>query len=216
MKTGGARGRGGDGLYRHWIKPKNERTETLAPRDLAGRSLREQVEELTAVTGHARFRRPVWHLWVSPNPGDREPTAAEIDDLWHRLEREFHLEDQPYAGVRHTLQRDGLHHPDWSADTHEHRGYSLADETGRMVDALKHERIRRQRICLEWEYDHGFALTPVKHMRAVLRWLDRHRPDVLAAMRAAGYDKDAPTRIAEVQPDARQRAERANFETRDL
>jgi hypothetical protein len=216
VKTGSARGRGGEGLYHHWAKPKNERVEALEPRDLAGRSLREHIRELTAATGHARFQRPVWHLWIAPNPRDRKPTPWEIDDLWRRLEREFQLEAQPFAGARHTLRREGPHHLDWSDDTHEHRAYGLVDDRGRMVDALKHERIRRQRICSEWEYDHGFAVTPLKHVRAVLRWLDEHRPEVAAALRAAGYDEDAPTRIAEIQPDARDRAERAEFKARDL
>jgi hypothetical protein len=216
VKTGATRGQGGDGLHAHWTMPKNERVEAVPPRHLAGRALREQLRELTAATAHARFQKPAWHLWLAPNPADRKPLAAEIDDLWARIEQEFGLEGQAYAAVRHTLRRQGPHHADWTDDVHEHRAYDLADADGHMVDPLKNERIRRQRICAEWEYDHGFALTPPKHMRAILRWLDRRRPEVARALRAAGHDEDAPPRIAEITPDARDRAERAAFKPGDL
>jgi hypothetical protein len=216
MKTGASRGAGGDGLHRHWTKSKNEHIEALEPRWLAGETLLAQVRELTAASAHARFRQPVWHLWLSPNPADRPPTKAEIDDLWARIEREFGLEGQPCAAVPHVLTRRGTHHPDWSEDTHEHRAYSLVDEDGHMVNHLRHERVRRQRICSEWEHDHRFKLTPLKHARSVLAWLDRRRPEVAVALRAAGHHETAPRRLAELPPDARARAERAAFTALDL
>jgi hypothetical protein len=216
MKTGASRGAGGEGLYAHWIDPKNEAVEPLPGRHLAAETLLEQVRELTAATGHARTRTPVYHIWVAPDPGERPPTTAEMADLWQRVEWEFNLVAQPFVEVAHVKTRNGRHHPQWREDRHWHRAYSLVDEDGRMVDGLRHDYIRRERICAEWEHDHGFAITPLKHARAVLSWLDRHRPEVAAALRAAGYDGWEPTRIAEIQPDARDRAGRAAFTPRDL
>ena len=216
MKSGASRGRGGRGLHRHWTKARNERIEVLPPRDLAAEDLPGQLQELAVAMAHARFSKPIWHLWCSPNPRDRKPTETEVADYWRRIEAEFRLDGQPDAAVRHALARAGAHHPDWIEDTHEHRAYGLADERGRMVDALRHERIRRQRINAEWEYDHGFELTPLKHVRAVLAWLDRHRPEVAAALRAAGHDERPAARIAAVQPDARACAERGVFAPREL
>jgi hypothetical protein len=85
-----------------------------------------------------------------------------------------------------------------------------------MVDRLCNDYIRRDRICAEWERDHGYTLTALKHMRAVLQWLDRHRPDIALALSEAGYGEAALARIAEIQPDARERGKRAAFKTRDL
>src|SRR5258708_7647225 len=216
MKTGGSRGAGGDGLYAHWTKGENEAVEALPGRHLAAEALLEQVRELTAATRHARTRTPIYHIWAAPDPGERPPTGAEMAELWRRIEQEFSLVDQPFVEVGHIKTREGRHDPRWRQDRHWHRAYSLVGDDGRMVDRLCNDYIRRERICAEWEYDHGYKLTPLKHMRAVLQWLDRRRPEVAAALREAGYGEAAPARVAAIQPDARERAERAAFKTRDL
>ncbi len=213
MITGATRGHGGESLYRHWVKDKNVQVIAIQPRHIASLSLRDQVTELSLGAMHARFRRPILHLHVDPSPLDRPPTALELLDLWNRLEVEFGLTDQPFVGVCHVLPRDvnGVRHPDWTQDTHEHRAYSVCGPDGHMTDALHNDYIRRQRIVITWEFDNGFELTPVKHERAILSWADTNRPDVAQAMRTAGMDGRRPPRIARVSPAERKRTERAGI-----
>ena len=106
MLPGGSTGRGGVGLFRHWTKAKNERVDVLEPRGICAESLREQIERLTALSAHSRIRAPIFHFWFPPNPRDRKPTQAELDELLDRMETEFGLNDTPRIGVQHTLPRD--------------------------------------------------------------------------------------------------------------
>ena len=229
MMSGGTRGAGGDGLSRHWLKPKNEQVITLEGRDLAAEHVRDQVRELTAGTAGARFQQPIYHVHLDPNPADRMPAAAEMQDLWDHMEREFDLRAQPWAGVRHVKARDldvGKRHESWDGqDWHEHRAYSLKDDGGRMVDALRYDYLRRQRVIAEWQFDHGFERTPCADPDGVERWARQHRPEMLSWLGAdddpknggGGHPKNASggagTRpVAVLQPAERAQLEQAGVE----
>lgn len=193
MNVGSSRGAGGDGLSRHWLKAKNEEVRALEPPGVGARGdLKAQVRALTAATAHATFAQPVAHFWFPPNPADRKPTAEEKADLLARVEREFHLERQPRIGCAHVLRRDmdaagKERHPSWEGeDRHEHYAWSLVRENGQAVDHMRKSMIRQQRVVAEWQHAHGFRITPMKHVTAVLEYLDRHKPEVAAAVRAAG------------------------------
>lgn len=193
MNIGSSRGSGGGGLARHWLKAKNEEVRALEPRGVGARGdIKAQVRALTAETAHATFAQPVVHFWFPPNPGDRQPTAAEKADLLARVEREFHLEHQPRIGCVHALRRDmeaagkERHHSWEGLDEHEHYAWSLVREDGRAVDHMRKSMIRQQRVAAEWQHAHGFRITPMKHVTAVLEYLDRRNPEAAAAVRAAG------------------------------
>lgn len=193
MNVGSSRGSGGDGLSGHWLKAKNEEVRALEPRGIGARGdLKAQVRALTAETAHATFAKPVAHFWFPPNPADRKPTAEEKADLLARIEAEFHLEHQPRIGCAHVLRRDmeaagKERHPSWEgADEHEHYAWSLVRENGQAVDHMRKSMIRQQRVVAEWQHAHGFQITPMKHATPVLEYLDRHNPEVAAAVRAAG------------------------------
>lgn len=207
MNVGASRGVGGRALFGHWVKPKNEEVIALPARGLGARSLRDQVDEITASTGIATFKNPVVHMWFPPNPSDRKPTADEKADMIARIEREFHLQDQPRVGVMHVLKRDmetakTERHPSWEGrDEHEHYAWSLVSDSGRAVDHFKNDNIRRERVIVEWQAAHGLQITQMKHVTAVLSYLDQNNPEAASAVRAAGFHglnepNPSPTRIA--------------------
>lgn len=231
MNIGGTTGAGGDGLFRHLTKAKNERVEVLAARGIMADDLRRQLRTITALAATAGISRPVFHFWTSPNPRDRKPTAEEEADLIRRLEEEFNLADTPRVMVRHTLTRDLDHaqdtagptwgtpmdkdeddeeamspaerHPSWDGpDTHLHPVYLGTDEDGHALDQLRKSRIRRQRVVKQWQVQHGFQLTPCKHVTAILDWCDKHDPATAAAMRAAGFRGKHEPRGHEPSPAA--------------
>ena len=163
MNLGSARGSGGGGLAGHWLKPKNEQVLGLEPRFLAAVGTRRQVNALTASTAHATFKNPVAHFWLPQILPDRMPSPAEKADLVARLEREFHLENQPRIGVTHVLRRDmetagADRHPSWEGqDRHDHLAYSLVGQDGRAVNHMRNSRIRQERVIVEWQVANGYA-----------------------------------------------------------
>lgn len=220
MNGGGSLGSGGLGLHGHWTKAKNEHVEVLEPRGIGARDLKTQVQALTAEVAHSRVMKPVVHMWFPGNPCDRKPNEAEKADLLGRIEREFHLEAQPRIGVRHTLPRDlesaaGPRHPSWGGiDDHEHYAWSRTDDAGHAVDQFRNSHLRRERVIVEWQITNGFAITPMKHVSAVLTHLDRHNPEAAQAMRAAGYRgkqdlNPSPANIALYRTNERSQMERS-------
>ena len=217
--VGHTRGAGGGGLAVHWLKAKNEDVRPLPARGIGADGVCAQVAALTAETAGATFRLPVLHMWFPWNPSDRKPTQAEKDDLLVRMEREFHLEDQPRIGVQHVLARDmesaaAVRHPSWrGVDEHEHYAWALNRDSGQAVDQMRHSMIRQERVIAEWQHANGFRVTPMKHATPVLAHLDRHNPEAAAAVRAAGMtslnDPDpGPTCVALYGPAERARMER--------
>jgi hypothetical protein len=216
MNTGGSTGTGGDGLYVHWTKAKNERVDVLEARGISAPNLRQQVRRLTALAANTNIKAPIFHFWFPPNPSDRQPTRAELDSLLDRMEAEFNLKNTARIGVRHTLSRNmndaergkswgrpmdsgdvlediapdpaAQRHASWDGiDTHEHYAYLGIDEHGRALDHLRFSRIRRERVIVEWQVAHGFKITPMRHITAVLADLDVRNPEAARAMRDAGF-----------------------------
>lgn len=220
MNVGSARGSGGGGLAGHWLKAKNESVVAKDPRFIAASTTRKQVAALTAATAHATFKNPIAHFWLPPNPSDRKPTDVEKADLVARLEREFHLEDQPRIGVTHVLKRDMEtsgkdRHPSWEGqDEHDHLAYSLANDRGQAVDHMRQSFIRQERVIVEWQAANGFQITPCKHVTPVLAHLDQHNPDAAATLRAAGFrskndPEPSPAAIATYRTGERAQMERS-------
>lgn len=222
MYTGATRGAGGAGLVVHLLKTaKGQEVELLPARGLLSPDLRGQVSELALLSAHGRTAKPVMMLFYSPNPKDRPPTDVEMDDLKRRTEEALGIERQPRAGVRHREKArdvpDVEKHPLWAVvgEFHDHEVYSLVRRDGRVAD-LSNDFIVRQRVNKQWEVAHGFELTPIKHERAVLAWLDQHDPATAAAMRAAGMDGRGPARVADRRPQDRHVEERTGIELVEL
>ncbi len=228
MITGATRGSGGRALANHLMDAKghNVRTVMGATRGLGETdNIRRALRELDAGAVGSRTDRHAYHLHLDPSPTERwidETYAA----AWSRLEEEMGLEDAPYVTVRHTtlralepgddverirtvqgadaiLERDGKPHV---LLDHEHRVYDASRDDGSVVD-LSFDFARREKVARTFEFDNGFDLVQGKHSRAVAARLDVERPEVAAAIRAAGLcDKTRP--VAPTTPAERAQAER--------
>ena len=235
MITGATRGSGGKGLANHLadLKGKNIRTEMGATRGLGEADIQGALEELDAGAVASRTGRHLYHMHLDPAPA--EPwTEATWRDAWSRLEAEMGLLEAPFVEVRHWTWRDlepgddigrvravhgvvavrmqGSGHQ--VLMPHEHRAYDLTRDDGSVIDT-GFDFARREKVARVFEYDHGFDLVCGRHNRAVAARLDAERPDVAAAMRAAGLcDRDRP--VAETTPGERAQAGRTGIDPTDV
>ena len=204
MIAGATRGAGGPALGTHLASAAgNEQVMTLEGRGLTTEGIREQVAELTRMVSHARTRTPLYHVHADP-PADRPWTAEERAEYWHRFEQEFGLEGRPFAAVAHS--KDGR--------DHEHRVYVRVRADGTAI-RLDHDHARREKVNRTFEYDRGEPLTKGAHNRAIIAALGGERPDVAAAMLAAGSHEGQRPRAA-LTPGERAQQERTKVSKADV
>ncbi|CAO4170867.1 MobA/VirD2-like nuclease domain-containing protein [Methylorubrum aminovorans] len=207
MISGAERGKGGDALAKHLLKPENDSVEVLTPRGLGSPDLIGQVRELVALSLGGRTDRPVYHVHVDPDPhlaiADNDGARAR---WWALFEREFGLGSQPYCGAVHVKH----------ARRHEHRVYSLVRPSGAVADT-SWEYARRERLGRIVEFEFGMPRpTPSKHSRAIVKALrEQGRDDVAAWMEASGTTTAARP-VARLTPQERLIEERTGIPLDDL
>lgn len=170
------RGRGGDALALHLLKPENDSVEVIAPRGLGSEDLVRQVRELVAISSGGRTDRGLYHVHADPDLEIADNAGAR-SKFWALFENEFGLRAQPYCGAVHVKH----------GRRHEHRVYSLVRPNGAVVD-LSWDFLRRERCARVVEFEFGLAIpTPSKHARAIVRALrETGRADVANWMEASG------------------------------
>lgn len=204
MIGGATRGAGGPALGTHLADRKrlNEETRAGTSRGLVSEGIRDRVAELTDIAGHARSRRPLYHVHADPPEAWSE---ERWDAYWIRFEREFGLESQPFAEAAHVKH----------GREHRHRVYSLVTGDGSCI-RMDHDYARREKIHRLVELETGGRLTPGRHNRAVIQSLEREgRADAAAAMRDAGLDTMARPE-ASTTPPRRAQAERTGVAPGDV
>lgn len=205
MISGAERGRGGDALARHLLKPENDSVAVLTPRGLGSPDLIGQVRELVALSLGGRTDRPVYHVHCDPDPAIEDNDAARAL-FWRLFEQEFGLASQPYAGAVHVKH----------GRRHEHRVYSLVRPSGAVVD-VGFDYARRERVARTVEFEFGMPRpTPSKHSRAIVAALwQAGRDDVAAWMETSGTTT-AERPVARLSPQERLIQERTGVPLDDL
>lgn len=205
MISGAERGRGGDALAKHLLKPENDEVLVLTPRGLGSRDLINQVRELVALSLGGRTDRPVYHVHVDPDLAIVDNDGARAR-WWHLFECEFGLTSQPYAGAVHVKH----------GRRHEHRVYSLVRPSGAVADT-SWEYARREKIGRIVEHEFGMPRpTPSKHARAITKALrEQGRDDVADWMEASGTTT-AERPVARLSPQERLIQERTGVPLDDL
>ncbi|HYG86142.1 MAG TPA: hypothetical protein VD978_07770 [Azospirillum sp.] len=201
MIGGATRGSGGRALGAHLADAKghNEETRLGACRGLVGGTIRERIAELTDLAAHARSAKPLYHVHADPPPGAAFDEAA-WGRYWQRFEAEFGLEGQPFAEAIHIKDNR----------EHRHRVYSRVLPDGTCV-RLDNDHARREKINRVTEFDEGLPFVGGAHNRTVAATLDKERPDVAEAMRAAGLT-DTPRPRAVLTPSERHQQERTGVD----
>jgi hypothetical protein len=226
--TGATRGSGGRALANHLADARGKNVATtLGPTRGLGQTddIRRALRELDAGAVGSRTDRHAYHLHLDPSPTERW-TDETYAAAWSRLEEEMGLEDAPYVTVRHTTLRalepgdnveriravqggDAVQERDGKLHVlldHEHRVYDASRDDGSVVD-LSFDLARREKVARAFEFDNGFDLVAGKHNRSVAARLDVERPEVAAAIRAAGLC-DKPRPVAAMTPRERAQADR--------
>lgn len=204
MISGAMRGKGGDALARHLLKPENDTVEVLAPRGLGSPDLVGQVRELVALSLGGRTDQPVYHVHVDPEIGISDNAGARAR-WWALFEREFGLTALPYCGAVHVKH----------GRRHEHRVYGLVRRDGSVVD-LAWDYARREKVSRVVEFEFGLAPVPSKHARGVARRLrEDGRADVADWLVASG-SLDAERPVAPLSPKERLIQERTGVRLADV
>lgn len=200
MISGAERGKGGDALARHLLKPENDEVTVLTPRGLGSPDLINQVRELVALSLGGRTDRPIYHTHCDPDPSILDNDAARAR-FWELFEQEFKLQGQPFCGAIHVKH----------SRRHEHRVYSLVRPSGAVVD-VGFDYLRRERVGRVVEYEFGMPVpTPSKHSRAIVRALrEAGRGDVADWMEASGTT-EAERPVARLSPQERLIEERTGI-----
>jgi len=203
--SGAMRGKGGDALAHHLLKPENESVEVIPARGLGSPDLVGQVRELVAMSLGGRTDRPVYHVHADPDLEIADNDGARAR-FWALFEAEFGLAGQPVCGAVHVKH----------GRRHEHRVYSLVRPDGRVVD-VGFDFARRERVARIVEHEFGMpGPTPSKHSRAIVRALrEQGRGDVADWMEAAGAT-EAERPVARLSPTERLIQERTGVPLDDL
>ncbi|KQO45255.1 hypothetical protein [Methylobacterium sp. Leaf85] len=205
MISGAIRGKGGDALAHHLLKPENEEVEVIPARGLGSPDLVSQVRELVALSLGGRTDRPVYHVHCDPDLAIEDNDGARRR-FWNLFEAEFGLAGQPVCGAVHVKH----------GRRHEHRVYSLVRPSGAVVD-VGFDFARRERVARTVEFEFGMpGPTPSKHARSIVRALrEAGRGDVADWMEAAGAT-EAERPVARLSPQERLIEERTGVPLDDL
>jgi hypothetical protein len=202
--SGAMRGKGGDALAHHLLKPENDSVQVIEPRGLGSEDLVMQVRELVAISSGGRTDRGVYHVHADPDLSIEDNAGARAR-WWALFEREFVLTAQPYCGAIHVKH----------GRMHEHRVYGLVRPSGAVVD-LAWDFLRREKCSRIVEHEFGVQAVPSKHARAIERRLrDDGLVDVANWLVASGtVDADRP--VAALSPVERLVQERAGIALDDV
>lgn len=88
------RGRGGDALALHLLKPENEEVRVIPARGLGSEELIRQVRELVAISSGGRTDRGIYHVHADPDLEIADNDGAR-SRFWALFENEFRLRAQP-------------------------------------------------------------------------------------------------------------------------
>ncbi|WP_204262948.1 hypothetical protein [Methylobacterium sp. BTF04] len=199
------RGKGGDALARHLLKPENDSVDVIPPRGLGSADLVNQLRELVAISSGGRTDRGIYHVHCDPDLAIADNAGARAR-WWSLFEREFSLTAQPMCGAVHVKH----------SRMHEHRVYSLVRPSGAVVD-LGWDFLRRERCSRIVEFEFGIPiLTPSKHARSIVKALrEAGREDVASWMEAAGTTEIARP-VAALSPVERLVQERTGIVLDDV
>lgn len=205
MISGAMRGKGGDALARHLLKPENEEVIVIPARGLGSEDLVMQVRELVAISSGGRTDRGIYHVHCDPDLSIADNDGARTR-WWSLFEKEFKLAGQPYCGAVHVKH----------GRMHEHRVYSLVRPSAAVID-LAWDYLRREKVSRIVEFEFGMASpTPSKHPRAIVRALrEAGRADVAAWMEASGTT-EATRPVAALSPVERLVQERSGITLDDV
>lgn len=201
MITGGTRGTGGPALARHVANiDNNESIEMGESRGLISGDIHSQVMEVTELASVRGHKKPVYHCHLDW-PREVEMTDGMRADFWSRFEREFGLENQPFASQIHIK----------NGRPHEHRQYSRLLENGK-VATMSDDFARREKICRAFEHDHQMDMVKGRFNRRVASELRAEgRPDVADAMEEKGLLAGRPGQ-SNLSPKQRQQLERTGID----
>ena len=204
MISGATRGAGGPRLGAHLANTEKNDSVIVGPsRGLVSDTIMDRIAELTRLGSHARTTTPVYHVHADP-PAGRPFNEQERADYWTRFEKEFGFENQPFASAIQIFK----------GREHEHRPYLRSRPNGTAI-CLDHDFARREKVDRITEFERGEPLTRGAHNRAVLAALDRERPEVAAAMRAAKLHEGPRTSPA-LKPTDREQQDRTRVSKRDV
>lgn len=196
MISGATSGRGGGALGRHLARDvPGEASRPGEARGLLSEGTRERVRELTDIASPSRSKAALYHTFLSPG---LPLTEGQWSEYWERIEREFGLGSQPFVEAIHLKA---------GQEEHRHRVYGLLRDDGITI-RTPHDHARREKVCREFEVNHGLGITTGAHNRAVVQALTREgKMDVVAALEAAGITS-APRPRAPLTPDERHQQQR--------
>ncbi len=203
MITGGTRGTGGPALARHVANEENNEVVEMGPsRGLISDDIHSQVMEVTELASVRGHKKPVYHCHLDW-PREVEMTDGMRADFWSRFEREFGLENQPFASQIHIK----------NGRPHEHRQYSRLLENGKIA-TMSDDFARREKICRAFEHDHQMDMVKGRFNRRVASELRAEgRPDVADAMEEKGL-LDGRAGQSDLSPQQRQQKERTGIDPR--
>lgn len=195
MMTGATGGRGGGALGNH-LAATADMGAGATPgisRGLVSDTTQGRIAELTKIASRARTAKPLYHVFARPPEGSAW-TKQAFARFWEGFEREFKLEKQPFAEAIH------------DNGGHEHRVYSLVRRDG-TTTRMGNDYARREKLERVAEFDRGEAFIKGAHNKAVIQALEKERPEVAAAMLAAGLH-EGPRPVAPLTPTERAQQER--------
>ena len=204
MIAGATRGAGGAALGHHLaLADMNEHVITGESRGLVSEGIEDQVQELTRLGSHARTGTPLLHMHADP-PAGRPWTGEERARYWQLMEAEFGLYGRPFASVIHV--KDDREH--------EHRVWLRVRTDGTAI-RMDHDHARREKVSRIMEWERGEPFTKGAHNRAVIAALRMERPEVAAAMEAAGLH-EGPRPRAAVTPAERLQQDRTGISKKEV
>lgn len=204
MIVGATRGAGGKALGAHLsATAHNEQVTLNESRGLISEDIKTQIDELTGLGSHARTKTPLYHVHLDP-PENKPLSESERFQYWEQFEKEFKLEDRPFASVSHLK----------NGREHEHRVYLAIKDDGKAIrfdfNYQRHEKINRL-----FELQRGESLTKGAHNKAVILQLEKEgKAEIAQQLREAGIDQ-GPKPVA-ISPVERHQQERTGIQKADI
>ena len=204
MIVGATRGAGGKALGAHLsATAHNEQVTLNESRGLISEDIKAQIDELTGLGSHARTKTPLYHVHLDP-PENKPLSESERFQYWENFEKEFNLEDRPFASISHLK----------NGREHEHRVYLAIKDDGKAIrfdfNYQRHEKLNRL-----FELQRGEELTKGAHNKAVIFQLEKEgKADIAQQLREAGIDQ-GPKPIA-ISPTERHQQERTGINKADV
>jgi hypothetical protein len=159
---------GAASLARHLTNTHdNEKVRVTSSRGFLVNSVHEALDDMQDFAIPSRCRKHLLHVSINP------PTTLSESEwalAWRSYEREFNLTEHPFIEVEH--QKHDRHH--------RHRVYTRIRDDGTAVP-LAHTYPRQEKITRKLEYAFGYPLTPGRHNKTVMHWLEAEGAFAIAA-----------------------------------